>query len=150
MLTDIKSFFELNLSPKDGRQDRHSKEVKYAAAALLVVCAKADFEHHPDEQRAIIELLEKTFHLDQEQIDQLLACIEEDEIVKSLQQITQLVNKHYSLEDKEVLVDNLWTVAYADGRLDQFEEQFISRVAFMIDMPQSRVQACRRRVAGEE
>ena len=45
---------------------------------------------------------------------------------------TQLVNEHYNYEDKEKLIENLWSVAYADGRLDRYEEQFIRKVAGLI------------------
>ena len=147
---DLKSFFAVNLTPPDGHHgERQLHEVRYAAAVLLVVCARADFEKHPEEERAIIQLLEETFSLEHELIETLLEHIQEEEIVKSLQQITELVNRHYTMEDKHVLIENLWKVTYADGRLDKFEEQFISRVAFMIDVPESRVQACKLSAAPE-
>ena len=133
MLDDLSHFFSTKLKPADGHHgERDAFEVRYAAAALLVVCAKADFQDHPEEERAIIELLERTFSLEHALIEELLAVMDEDSIVRGIQQFTSLVNKHYTKEDKQVLIENLWRVAYADGHVDRFEEQYVNRVAFMI------------------
>ena len=60
MIADLTTFFAEKLTPRDGqRGDRISHEVRFAAAALMLVCAKADFEDHPEEQAAIIMLLER-------------------------------------------------------------------------------------------
>lgn len=141
MITDLKSFFAEKLTPPEGQHgDRVSHEVRYAAAALMLVCAKADFVDHPDEQVAIIRLLAETFSLDQQMIDDLIELIDEESAVRSIQTFTSMVNRYYTLDDKKILIENLWQVAFADGRLDAFEEQFVARVAFMIDIPQTEVQ----------
>ena len=98
-------------------------EVRFAAAALLVVCARADFEEHPEEQSTILDLLENTFDLDEEGLHELLDLVDPDAAVTDLQEFTKLVNQHYSAQDKRVLIENLWRVALADGRIDRFEEQ---------------------------
>lgn len=148
MLDDLSNFFARKLTPAAGHHgERDAFEVRYAAAALLVVCAKADFRDHPEEERAIIELLEKTFSLDHGLIEELLAVMDEDVIVRGIQQFTSLVNKHYTRADKQVLIENLWQVACADGHLDRFEEQFVNRVAFMIDVTADDVAVARKDVA---
>ena len=148
MLTDIRAFFAENLIPHEGSQGKRQKhEVRYAAAALLVTCAKADFVEDPDEQKLIVELLESKFDIDHDMIVSLMDYADEQTGVKGLQEFTNLVNEHYSADDKQLLVENLWRVAYADGRLDKFEEQFVSRVAFMIDVSADQVQASREAAA---
>lgn len=148
MLTDIKAFFAENLIPHDGPHgERQQHEIRYAAAALLVTCAKADFVEDPDEQRVIVALLEDKFGIDHDLIVSLMEYADEQTGVKGLQEFTNLVNEHYSKEDKNLLVENLWRVAYADGRLDKFEEQFVSRVAFMIDVSPGQVQSLKQAVA---
>jgi uncharacterized tellurite resistance protein B-like protein len=52
-------------------------------------------------------------------------------------QFTQLVNQHYSHTDKITLVENLWLVAFADGRLDKYEEQFIRKVSGLLHLAHS-------------
>ena len=47
---------------------------------------------------------------------------------------TDLVNTHYDKDDKIALIDCLWKVAFADGRLDHYEEQFITKVSSHIEV----------------
>lgn len=148
MLTDFRSFFSERLTPQNASmKSGEQHEVRFAAAALLVVCARADFVEHPEEQSTIIRLLEKTFSLSMGMLDELLDLIDPDAAVTDLQDLTQLVNQYYSKEDKLVLVENLWRVAFADGRLDRFEEQYVARVAFMIGVKEDEVKAARLRAA---
>lgn len=62
MTKDFKTFFDIYVRPsEDGRIDRDSYEFRYAAAALLVACSKADLDEDPEEQKVIIEILKETF-----------------------------------------------------------------------------------------
>ena len=121
-------------------------EVRFAAAALLVVCARADFEEHSEEQSTILDLMENTFDLDEEGLHELLDLVDPDAAVTDLQEFTKLVNQHYFAQDKRVLIENLWRVALADGRIDRFEEQYIARVAFMISVSGDEVSSAQARV----
>ncbi len=150
MFSDLGNFFAERLTPPEpgGPQDSgEQNEVRFAAAALLVVCARADFEEHPEEQSAILRLLGKTFDLSVVEQEELLGLVDANAAVSDLQQLTDLVNQHYSDPDKQVLIENLWRVAYADGRLDRFEEQYIARVAFMIGVTGDDVKAARLRAS---
>ena len=44
-------------------------------------------------------------------------------------QFTSMINENYGYADKKKLLEYLWVVALADGRLDRYEEQFIAKVA---------------------
>jgi uncharacterized tellurite resistance protein B-like protein len=46
-----------------------------------------------------------------------------------------VINDHYSAEQKLKLVAAMWTVAYADGDLDKYEEALIRQVAELIYVP---------------
>lgn len=52
-------------------------------------------------------------------------------------------NHNSSVGAKQILYENLWREAYVDGRINQIEETFTSRVAFMIDVTPTEEQACR-------
>lgn len=144
MLSDLKDLFAPPIDNSGAEISHRSREeVRYAAAALLIICAKSDFESHPAEQRAIMEALERSFLLKHEVIESLLALADEDTGTRRLQEFTALVNQYYSMDDKMELIENLWRVAFADGRLDQFELHYISRVAFLIRLSPDRIQACR-------
>ncbi|MDA0977850.1 MAG: TerB family tellurite resistance protein [Proteobacteria bacterium] len=148
MFEDLKSYFSSSLTPAaEFAESSGQEEIRRAAAALLLICARADFEHHPEEQRAIINALEQTFMLGEPAISELLHLLDEETNTTRLLEFTRLVNRYYSTPAKIELLENLWRVAFADGRLDEFEEHYIARVAFLIRIDQEQLQACRHAAA---
>ncbi len=144
MTRDFKTFFDIYVRPSPGACiDRESYEFRYAAAALLVACSKADFDEDPEEEKAIIEILKDTFKVSTSTLESLLqmadAASEEDNLVE----VTDMVNEYCSETDKCFLLENLWRVAYADGRLDRYEELFIQRIASMIQLTEDDVSRAR-------
>ncbi len=135
MNKDVEAFFESNLLPQEGAYgERSLYEIRYAAAALLIACAKSDFEEDPDEEDVIVSILKTRFDIDEELLDQLIVFADAQTGTMSLESFTHLVNKHYSDEHKLVLVEDLWRVAFADGRIDRYEDIFINRVAGLINV----------------
>jgi len=144
MTADFKTFFDIYVRPSPGVHiDRESYEFRYAAAALLVACSKADFDEDPEEEKAIIEILKETFNVSSSTLESLLqmadAASEEDNLID----VTDMVNEYCSENDKRFLLENLWRVAYADGRLDKYEERFIQRIASMIQLTEDDVSRAR-------
>jgi uncharacterized tellurite resistance protein B-like protein len=135
MSTDLKSFFDIYIRPTEGsRFDRESYEFRYATVALMIACMKSDFDEDPEEASVIIDILRKTFDINESTIEQLMQMADASTDVDNLVDFTDLVNESYAEQDKRFLVENLWRVAFADGRIDKYEEQFIRRVAALIKM----------------
>lgn len=135
MQQDVEKFFQSNLLPNEESGQRELYEIRYAAAALLIACAKADFEEDPDEEEAIVSILRQRFEVDDDVLDQLLAFADAHTGTMGLETFTGLVNKHYNNDHKLMLLGDLWKVAYADGRIDKYEDMFIYRVAELLDIP---------------
>jgi uncharacterized tellurite resistance protein B-like protein len=136
MLKDLKKFFSENLDPKASTDTKHT--IEYATAALLIELAKSDFEEDELERALIIAMLRDTFDLSEPEIEALVAFAENgSEEANDLFQFTKLVNEHYAHKDKNTLVENLWLVAFADGRLDKYEEQFIRKVSGLLHLSHS-------------
>ncbi|MFT5013130.1 MAG: putative tellurite resistance protein B-like protein [Patiriisocius sp.] len=138
MLKDIKRFFEEKLL-LDGKNDSElAKGIEYATAALMIELAKADFQEDDIERQLIIAMLRDTFDIEGDDLEQLMKTAEAGSADASdLFQFTSLINDHYDGKQKIELLKNLWRVAYADGRLDKYEEQFIRRIAGLIHLPPS-------------
>ena len=47
----------------------------------------------------------------------------------SLYEFTRVINDHYTPQQKQQLIYAMWTVAYADGDIDKYEEHLIRQVA---------------------
>ena len=134
MLNKFQQFFQKKLAQSDEQTTDHS--INLAAAALLIEVARADLELDDREQNKIIELLQTTLQLPEEDIHSLITlATEESESASSLFEFTTLINEHYSDEQKQVLMEQLWHVAFADDELDKYEEHLLRRIADLIHLP---------------
>lgn len=134
MIAAIKRFFDNQLaSPGQETADHKVSRLRLASAALMFELLKTD--RHIDERETDMmrRVLEKTFELDRQQLDDIIQ-LAEDEATQavSLYEFTSLVNEAYQYEDKVLLVENLWRLALADGHLDKYEEQMIRKTADLL------------------
>lgn len=148
-MSDIRRFFDDHLRPAP-QAERKLNETRYAAAALMIACAKADFEEDPDEEEAILDILARTFNLDEPALDRLVKIADMDTDTGHVTEFTELVNEHYSADQKLALLADLWRVADADGRIDMYEEQFIRRVARLVVMNDQQIDTARQKALGDD
>lgn len=133
MLNITRFFHEWLMPDQTADPADRQRDIRYATAALLLEVAKADFGQDDLEHAVIVAMLRDTFDLDEETLQSLVQIAEQaTQEATDVYQFTMLVNEYYSYEDKVRLIENLWRVAYADGRLDRYEEQFIRKVAGLI------------------
>lgn len=107
--------------------------LELATAALLLELSRADFSESVREKDAISHLLQKRFGTSVQVTDQLLvdAARRADRAV-SLHEFTHRLNKELPEADKLAIVEMLWQVSNADGRIDKHEEQLIQRIAGLL------------------
>jgi uncharacterized tellurite resistance protein B-like protein len=130
MIRSLKALFEV---PSTETVDERRHRLNMAAAALLIETARADFTQDQVEQQALEALLTKALKLDRSEVHTLIeqASAQVDEST-SLYEFTRVINDHYTPQQKLQLISGMWTVAYADGDLDKYEEALIRRVADLI------------------
>ena len=135
MINAFRKLFETP-SRETGAEREHRQRL--AAAALLIETARADFSEDGVEEAVLTTLLCETLGLDAAQVSELLvqASAQLDEAA-SLYDFTRVINDHYSAAQKLELITNMWRVAYADGRLDKYEEYLIRQVAELTYVPHS-------------
>ncbi len=133
MIGAFKKLFEV--PARETLADREHR-LRLAAAALLVETARADFSEDGVEQAVMERLLHESLELPREELRELLveASTELDEAT-SLYDFTRVINDHYLPAQKLELISAMWRVAYADGRLDKYEEHLIRQVAELIYVP---------------
>lgn len=133
MISALKSLFEL---PQQESEEQLQQRMHLAAAALLIETARADFTQDMAEQEAVEKLLSETLNIPPPKVHELMliATSRVDEAI-SLYEFTRTINDHYSAEQKLKLVSAMWTVAYADGNLDKYEEALIRQVAELTYVP---------------
>ena len=127
MIGALKALFEPSATEtKEVLQHR----LQLASAALLIETARADFTQGEEEQEAMEQLLCSSLKLGEQEVKKLIqqAAEKVDESI-SLYEFTRLINDHFTMEQKLQLVQNMWVVAWADNKVDKYEEHLIRQVA---------------------
>jgi uncharacterized tellurite resistance protein B-like protein len=141
---DVSTFFDIYIRSHTRTPiKRDGIEFRYAAATLLIACSRSDMDEDPKEKEVIQKILTETFNVSERTIGQLLEFAETAGEEEYLGGITNLINEQFSVRDKHFLLEKLWLVAYADGRIEKQEQDFIERVANDIDMQQKDIEIAR-------
>jgi len=134
MLKTIKVFFESKLVPAAAEEPESSNlKTDLASACLLIEVMKSDHELDDREAAEFIEILQKQLDISDEDLADLVTLAEaEAKQATSLYEFTSLINAGYDYENKLALIENMWRVAYADERLDKYEEHLIRKISDLI------------------
>ncbi len=152
MLEQLRRLLEGRLRPALEAPERADEQaLRLAAAALLVEVARADYDVDPGELETVEDAVREAFGLDAESAEALVAMARaEAEDAVSLYQFTSEINRRFDPAAKRRLVELLWRVAFADGRLDRYEEHLIRRIADLLHLPHRDFIRAKLRAQGEE
>jgi uncharacterized tellurite resistance protein B-like protein len=122
-------------------------DLQIAVAVLLVEAARMDDTFDPQERGTIEALLEHKFQLSPDEMQELLKLAEEKaERSHQLHPFTRLTVERMDPKARIGLIEMLWEVAYADGKLDPDEDVLLRRVAGLIYISDEDRIAARQRV----
>ena len=119
-------------------ETREADGLAIAAGVLMLEIARADDEIDDIEKEVVIEGIKKILHQPEVGIDgifQKVMTVVEESV--SLFEFTSLINDSCTKEEKYNLLIILWKVAYADGRMDKYEEYYIRKIKDLLYLSQS-------------
>ena len=123
-------------------------DLRVATAALLVHAAAIDDNVSDAERDRLRSLLKQRFELDDAAADQLIEqATAADEKAVDLYHFTHLLNGSLDESERLRMVEMMWTMAYADGAVSEFEDNLIWRVADLLSVSSAERIALRHRVA---
>jgi len=131
MLKHIRKIFKPADSPADAAED--DAPVQMAVAALLIEAALFDGHFDDRERKQILKLLRARFALSEMAAQTL--CEQAQiwaEDPNNLHRFTKTVKDAMPHEERVELIEMLWEVAYADGRIDDFEANLLRRIGGLI------------------
>lgn len=137
MLNSIRDFFERNIgAPASPAGERHSIEL--ATAALLVEVVRSDADVHPSEQQVVLRAVREKFGLSDDEAQTLLRLAEEEvRTANDYYQFTSLINREFSQQQKQRVIELMWQVAYADTELSAHENHVLRRIAELLHVTHS-------------
>ena len=108
-------------------------DYRLAAAALLVHAAAIDGDVSDVERDKLHILIKQQFDLDEAATDELLveATQAENESI-DLYHFTSLINRSLEDDARRRVVEMMWEITYADGKVDEFESNLIWRAADLL------------------
>jgi len=112
-----------------------SKKLQIATCALLIEMANSDSEFTDAERKKIIKVMQKTFNLEKEYVDELIELSEES-VRKSISiyEFTTTINENFSKDEKFELLKNLWRLVYIDETLNMHEDHLIKKIGNTLNM----------------
>ena len=144
MLANLKKFFAAEVVIEETRSDA---EKQAAATALLVEAAMMDGAFDAAERAVIAAICESHFELSALEAEELILEAEASIAANpSLQRYTQAVKEHFSHDERVEIIEMLWQVAYADGKLHDYESNLLRRVGGLIYVSDKERGAARKRV----
>jgi uncharacterized tellurite resistance protein B-like protein len=124
---------------EDGGAESGVAAMQLAAATLLIELTRADTRVDESELQSIREAIQHAYGLSEAEAGELMeqADREADDAV-SLHNFTHTLNTCLSPQQKGQFVEHMWRVAYADGRIDKYEDHYIRKVAELLYIPHSK------------
>jgi uncharacterized tellurite resistance protein B-like protein len=108
-------------------------DYRLAAAALLVHAAAIDGDISALERDKLHAVIKRQFGLDEATTDELVAeaTTAEQEAI-DLYHFTSLINRSLDEDGRRRMVEMMWEIVYADGRISDFESNLIWRAADLL------------------
>src|ERR1041384_918466 len=125
-------------------------DYRLAAAALLIHASTIDGTMTDVERQRLRDVLKARFGLDDTATDALIdAGTRADNEAVDLYHFTSLINRSLDEAGRLGIVEMMWQMVFADGRVNEFEDNLMWRAADLLGVsPRDRI-ALRHRVAGE-
>ena len=127
------------------------EKLRLAATALLFRALYVDGDATKEEEDQIRQIVTDEFELTSTAVETLLAeAREAARHASDLYGWTKIVNDDYSHDEKIYLMEKLWQVILADGRIDHHEHALMRRLAGLIYVSDVDSAEARRRATSAE
>jgi uncharacterized tellurite resistance protein B-like protein len=110
-----------------------ANDYRLAATALLVHAATIDGNISDVERDKLHAVIRRRFGLDDAETDELVAeATQAEHEAIDLYHFTSLINRSLDEDGRRRIVEMMWEIIYADGRVTEFESNLIWRAADLL------------------
>ncbi|WOJ91088.1 TerB family tellurite resistance protein [Methylocapsa polymorpha] len=125
-------------------------DYRLAAVALLVHTANVDGQTDLAERRRLKAIIEERFGLDERATAELIHQAElSDRDAVDFFHFTSVLKRALDEDGRIKIIEMMWEIAFADGAIDELEENTIWRVAELLGVSTRDRVLLRQRVAGQ-
>jgi uncharacterized tellurite resistance protein B-like protein len=149
MFAALKSFLS-ELSQSGAPRKFGEDDCRVAAVALLVHVADADGVTDAAESQRLKALVKDQFDLDTGEAAALIREAQQSEReAVDFYHFTHILKRNLDDEGRHRVVEMMWDIAFADGTVDEIEENVVWRIAELLDVSNRDRLLLRQKVAAE-
>lgn len=135
MMNQLRKLFE---APAHVVRKADVIDLTLAECVLLLEIARADDEFSDEEQVHLLETMQQRYSLSEEEALELIdLATQAREESLDLWQFTNRVNETRGKEGRITIMEEIWRIIYADGRLDAHEDYLARKMANLLRLSHS-------------
>lgn len=124
-------------------------QLRFGIACLVQEARRVDLDYDAREHPAAVDALIRMFGIESGEAQTLLdEAREKTQQLTSYYPIVSVIKRDLSLEERILLIEVLWRVAYADSVLHGHEDHFVRKIAHLLYVPNTQVMLARSRARG--
>ncbi len=136
MLNKLNDFLATIIAPASN-EGRPEHTLQLATAVLLIEVMRSDAESTDEERATILTILKQRFNLPDAEVTQLTELAQRTaQTATDLHQFTSLINRELAREEKLRVLEYMWQVAYADGKISAHENHLMRRMTELLHIGQ--------------
>lgn len=148
MLDQLKKLFT---APESENNEPDNHQLAVAATALMVQLSRADHNEDERELQTIVDCAVKAHQVTRDEAEAILQdALDHADDATSMYEFTGQINEHLDQNAKQSLLESIWRVAFADGRIDKYEEHLIRRMADLLHLNHREYMQARHRAENSE
>jgi len=149
MFAALKNFLA-DLGHSEPEKAFSDDDYRVAAVALLVHVANADGVTDEAECRRLKSLVRDQFQLDEAETAALIKeARQSDREAVDFYQFTHVLKRALDDKGRQKVVEMMWAMAFADGAVDEIEENIVWRIAELLGVPNRDRVLLRQKVGAE-
>ncbi|HVT43789.1 MAG TPA: TerB family tellurite resistance protein [Thermoanaerobaculia bacterium] len=120
---------------QEDQQEKRDEAIRTATAAVLLDIAYADDSISTTEEQHLLEFLGRSFGLTEEHARDLLETA--DELRSGTidhWNLTNVIRKNTTLDERIEIVKAMWRIVYSDGHLHQYENYIVRKLADLLGL----------------
>ena len=125
--------FRTLLSDKKEVQEDEFESSQLAVASLMVTTALHDGEFDEIEKDEILKLLGNFYELNNDKLNKLFeTSFKLVDNASDIHQFTSKINSFLTDEEKIVIIEMIWKIVIADGRIDDYENALVRKISGLL------------------
>ncbi len=121
------------ISDKKKVEEEEFDTSQLAVASLMVTTAMHDGEFDEVEKDEILKLLGNFYNLNNDKLNKLFeASYELVDNANDIHQFTSKINSFLTDEEKIMIIEMIWKIVIADGRIDDYENALVRKISGLL------------------